>query len=510
MQISTRKYSIFSIIFGILFGLCFVGHTVLEFLGIYEKLHIMVRYSMVLLLLVLLGVLFVFVLKFYNARLTIDNLKLQNEHAFGEKNVYFNRVVFEDVVSLNRKRQKQRNSLQTMIAFTAINGNVSLNTNRRQSFMQMNRKVIDYLSDYFKKQRNRHFYCFDEGIFYIYCFQDNRIEIISMVNDINEMVYKIMEKNNIHLLVSPTFGIDEVKPSETLMEAFENANIARKNSERNFEMFNFYQKSFRDLDSVDDATKILEAIKNKEFTVYYQPKFNPIRGKFVSAEALIRWESPTLGVIMPSTFIPLANAAGLSHELDIYVFEKVLEDLRESKKKGRRILPVSLNFSLYEFYSSNFLEFIISSLEKYEIDPRLIQIEILETTSQANPFLSVSIIKKLREMGIRVLMDDFGVGYSNFNNLSKIPFDAIKIDRSYIVNIDKDAKSRRICECLVNLGQINGLEVICEGVDNKAQADLLYQMGCDTIQGFYYSKALSKENYDKFLLKNPFEGEDNL
>ncbi len=510
MQISTRKYSILSIVFGSLFGLCFIGHTVLEFLGFYENLNAFIRFGIVLLLLVLLGVLFICVLKFFNAKMTIENLRLQNEHAFGEKNVYFNRVVFEDVVNLNRKKSKLKNGVQTMIAFTAINGNVSLNTNRRQAFMKMNAKVIDYLSEYFRKQRNRHFYCFDEGIFYIYCFQDNRIEIISMVNDIYEMVYKIMEKNNIHLLVSPTFGIDEVKPNETLMEAFENANIARKNSERNFEMFNFYQKSLRELSSVDDAAKILEALKNKEFSVYYQPKFSPIRGRFVSSEALIRWESPTLGTILPSTFIPLANAAGLSHELDIYVFERVLEDLKESKKKGRRILPVSLNFSLYEFYSSNFLEFIISSLDKYEIDPRLIQIEILETTSQANPFLSVSIIKKLREMGIRVLMDDFGVGYSNFNNLSKIPFDAIKIDRAYIVNIDKDNKARRICECLVNLGQINGLEVICEGVDNKQQADLLYQMGCDTIQGFYYSKPMTKEIYDKFLLRNPFEGEGDL
>lgn len=510
MKITTKKYSILTILFGSLFGLTFVSHTVLEFLGIYENLNNLVRYSVVVFMLFLIGGLFLVMIKYVNAKMMIENLKLQNEHSFGKKNAYFNRVVFEDVTNVLRKKTKYRNGLQTIIAFTAINGNISLNTDRRQSFMDMNSKVIDYLANYFKDQKNDHVYCFDEGIFYVYCFGDNRIEIISMINHINEAIYKIMEKNNIHLLVSPTFGIDEVKPSETLLEAIENSNMARKNSERNFEMFNFYQKSLRENEQLDDATKILQALENKEFTVYYQPKYNPIRGRFVSAEALIRWESPTMGVVLPSTFIPLANAAGLSHELDIFVFEKVLEDLKESKKKGRRIIPVSLNFSLYEFYSSNFLEFIIDSLQKYEIDPRLIQIEILETTSQANPFLSVSIIKKLREMGIRVLMDDFGVGYSNFSNLNKIPFDAIKIDRSFIVNIEKDNKARRICECLVNLGQINGVEVICEGVDNEKQVDLLYQMGCDTIQGFYYSRPLSKENYDKFLLNNPFEREENL
>jgi EAL domain-containing protein (putative c-di-GMP-specific phosphodiesterase class I) len=510
MLTNAKKYFIITIVLGVITISTFVAYTILQFLGVLADVNLGVSYGIVTFMLILLGLLFVFMIRYVHAKMELDNLKLQNEHSFGSKKIYFNRVVFEDVVNSYRRKSKYRNGLQTMIAFTAISGNISLNNNRRQSFMELNKKVIDYLAEYFKKFANDHIYCFDEGVFYVYCFGDNRIQIISMVNDINDAIYNIMEKNNIHILVSPNFGIDEVKPSETLLEAFENANISRKTSENNFEMFNFYQKNLRDVESIDDASKIIDALEKKEFEVYYQPKFNPIRGVFVSSEALIRWNSSTMGVVMPGTFIPLANAAGLSHELDVYVFTKVLEDLRESKKKGRRILPVSLNFSLYEFYSSNFLDFILDSLKKYEIDPRMIQIEILETTSQANPFLSISIIKKLREMGIRVLMDDFGIGYSNISNLSKMPFDAIKIDKQYVDNITKSNKDKRILECLVNLGQINGLEVVCEGVDNKQQADMLYQMGCDTIQGFYYSKPLKKEDYDKFLIKNPFEGEENL
>ncbi len=510
MLSKTKKYFVLFIGFGICFLTAFAFYSVLEFTGKFSQMKNFIPYCFLLLILLFISAFFFCFLKYVNSRTVIDNLKLQNQHSFGLPNVYFNRAVFEDVVNVMRNKPSLKKGLQTIVVFSAVPGEIAIDSNRKKSFMEMNGKVIDFLSKYFEKKKNRHVYCFEDGLFYVYCFSDNRIEIISMVNDINDAIYKIMENNNIHLLVSPNFGIEEVKVGENLLESIENAISAKKDSERNFEMFNFHQETNRD-DVVNDADMIIEGLKNKEFEVYYQPKYNPLRGRFVSSEALIRWNSPTLGLVMPGTFIPLANASGLSHELDVYVFERVLQDIHESKKKGRRILPVSLNFSLYEFYSSHFLNFILEMLQKYEVDPRLIQIEILETTSQANPFLSVNIIKRLREMGIRVLMDDFGIGYSNFGNLSKIPFDAIKIDKSYIDHIEEDKKARQIVQCLVDLGKINNLEVIAEGVDNKMQADLLFQMGIDTIQGFYYSKPLQKQAYDKFLISNPFEiQEDNL
>ncbi len=510
MLSKTKKYFILFIGFGVLFLTAFAFYSILEFTGKFLEMNSFVPYCFFLLILFFLAAFFFSFLKYVNSKTVMDNLKLQNEHSFGRSNVYFNRAVFEDVVNVLRNKPSLKKGLQTIVVFSAVPGEISIDSNRKKAFMEMNGKVIDFLAKYFEKKKNRHVYCFEDGLFYIYCFTDNRIEIISMVNDINDAVYRIMENNNIHLLVSPNFGIEEVKVSENLLESIEKAISAKKDSEKNFEMFNFHQESNND-DVINDVDLIIDGLKNKEFEVYYQPKYNPIRGKFVSSEALLRWNSPTLGLIMPGTFLPIANAAGLSHELDVYVFERVLQDIHESKKKGRRIIPVSINFSLYEFYSSHFLNFILEMLQKYEVDPRLIQIEILETTSQANPFLSVNIIKRLREMGIRVLMDDFGIGYSNFGNLSKIPFDAIKIDKSYIDHIEEDRKARQIVQCLVDLGKINNLEVIAEGVDNKKQADLLYQMGIDTIQGFYYSKPLAKQAYDKFLISNPFEiQEDNL
>ena len=173
------------------------------------------------------------------------------------------------------------------------------------------------------------------------------------------------------------------------------------------------------------------------------------------------------------------------------------------------MLPVSVNFSLYEFYSANFLDTIVSILEEYNIPTNLIEIEITEATSQANSFLSISILKKLKERGIRVLMDDFGVGFSNLSNLKKMPFDAIKIDKSFIDDIVPDTKAREIVRFLINLCKINEMEVIAEGVDNKEQLELLKRLRCDTIQGFFYSEPLNKADYEKFLLRNPFEKKED-
>ena len=204
-------------------------------------------------------------------------------------------------------------------------------------------------------------------------------------------------------------------------------------------------------------------------------------------------------------FIDKAENAGMISLIDNYIFERALRDISSQIRKGRRVLPVSVNFSIYEFYSQGFIDNLVSLLAKYNVPAHYVEIEITETTSQANQFLSISIIKKLKEIGIRVLMDDFGVGYSGIDNLRKIPFDAIKIDKSYADHVLDDEKTKSIIKFMVELGHINGVEVIIEGVDNQKQVDLLRRMKIDTIQGFYYSQALPLEKLDAFLRDNVYE-----
>lgn len=447
--------------------------------------------------------------RFIRNRTEEKRLQSQAEYNFGIKSVFYSPAVFEAKAMAIRRNFFTRNKSQHLIAFSGSTHDMMNNRNRRKTITDFNAATILYLKETLDHSPDGRFiYCFNEGVFLIFACGPDRSKILLLCHDINEKLYQIAEQKNLHIPISPYFGVESVKPNDELIASIENANLARDLSERYFDWITFYSNSMRNVSSGSDSDEILSAMENKEFVIYYQPKYNLTSNAFTSSEALVRWNSPVHGFMQPGQFIPRVEASGLIHELDVYVFERVCQDLSETKKRGRRLLPVSLNFSLFEFYSPTFLDMILSTIKKYNIDPKLIEIEITETTSQSNTFLSTSIIKKLKEHGMKVLMDDFGIGYSNIGNLQIIPFDTIKIDKSYVDNIVNDPKAKEIVKTLISLGKINGMEVIAEGADSKEQVEILKDNGCDTIQGFYYSMPLPKDDYDKFLSDNPFEAKE--
>ena len=431
------------------------------------------------------------------------SLLKENVYNLGDAVSFFDLSAFRIRVTRMMKRRCKKG--QFIVCFSAANQSVTENINRDESVNKYNLMISEYVKELFSKKMRNHAYCFSHGLFFIYCRNYEEKDIRELVNTISDKLMKVAQENQVRIWVQPFFGVCEVERGSQLVEDVENAQVARNVSERNFETLTYYHESFRRRSSTSDTEEITEALRNNEFVVYYQPKFSLTARRFISSEALVRWNSPKHGILPPNKFIPIAEAAGLIHEIDTYVFERVCQDLNEAKRRGRRIIPVSINFSLYEFYSNDFLNSIMDMLEKYQINPSYIEIEITEATSQANTFISVSIIKKLRDRGVRVLMDDFGIGFSNIGNLRKIPFDAVKIDKSYIDDIVTDMKSRDIVHFLIELCKASDLEVIAEGVDNKEQVDILRKYKCDTIQGFYYSQALPIKEYEKFLFSNPFE-----
>ena len=441
----------------------------------------------------------------------IRNLKNENLYNLGEMSTFFDVQAFSMKVAALSKIRSLAKKKQYLVAFTAANLVTMQNASRDDIVTLLNAKISKYLDTAFlykpnsRKKRNDITVCFNRGSFLMYIFTNDEHDISKIVDQISSEIFTIADLNQVHIYVQPFFGVAEIEEGVPLLEAIENAGIARNVSERNFETLTFYHDSFRKRSSKEEINEINDALANNEFVVYYQPKFHLGSRRFISSEALVRWNSKKYGLLPPSKFIPIVEAAGLIHEIDTFVFKRVCEDLNEAKRKGRRILPVSINFSLYEFYSSEFLNSIMNLLERYQINPSFIEIEITEATSRANAFTAISIIKKLRDRGIRVLMDDFGVGFSNICNLRKIPFDAVKIDKSFIDDIVTDFKSRAIVKFLIELCQANDLEVIAEGVDDKEQVEILKKLKCNTIQGFYYSQALPYKEFEKFLLNNPFE-----
>ncbi len=500
-----NRYKLFAIIFGLSFLIVLTIYLVVLFIGDLSALNKVLQLVFIVCMSTFISLFFLFLMKFFNHLVLLKTLEAKDVYVFGKKLDLYNRNLFETRVTSLRAKRHNRNSYQAIIRFTTSHESMVNFNSKREDSLALNSNLAKYLKETFDKQPSNYVYAYDNSGYYLYVFGGTRLDVLNIVNNISDKIYQIVEENNLHLYTSPFFGIDEPKKNQYLVECIENAIIARNASEKNYETITIYQPSLRSVAKKDDSTMILKALENQEFVVYYQPKYNLKSKKFVSAEALIRWNSPEYGLLSPSQFIPKAEASGLSNELDKFVLVQVCKDLQDSIKRGRRVLPVSLNFSLFEFFHMNFINTIEETLEKYHIPPSLIEIEILERTSQSNPFLAISIIKKLKEKGIRVLMDDFGVGYSNISNLSKIPFDTIKIDQSYVKDIETDDKARNILKCLVDLGKLNGLEVIAEGVDNEEQVKILESFGCDTIQGFYYSKPIKRSDYSQLLIKNPFE-----
>ena len=457
-------------------------------------------------LVIVAGLLAAALFLFLNQYALLKTLQIENAYVLGQKSFFNNIYIFQKrVITASNLRRRQKKHI---IAFTISNLVVSQNFNRNMEIFSLNGHIVNYLNDLYKVVNARQgdfIFAYSRGTFLIYAFRQNEVSLKKIVEVLSAEIYDFASKECPHIWVQPFFGVAVVNKDETVAQQIEDATIARDYSERNFESLTFYQANFRRGVTSNDIEELEQALQNNEFVVYYQPKYNLDNKRFVSTEALIRWNSAKYGLLTPTKFLGKAETAGLIHEIDTFVLKKVCEDLNDLRRRGKRLLPVSVNFSLYEFYSANFLDTIVSILDEYKIPTSLIEIEITEATSQANTFLSISIVKKLKERGIRVLMDDFGVGFSNVGNLRKIPFDAIKIDKSFIDDIVEDVKSREIVRFLINLCKVNELEVIAEGVDRKDQLEILKKNKCDTIQGFFYSEPLSKVEYEKFLMDNPFE-----
>ena len=507
---ANRNYAAFVIATGIIFAALIAVSLVFTNIGLYEG-KIFLEIIIDALLIISAGVFALSFFAYFSHYSLIKNIQTENEYILGKKSDFNNAYAFQRIAS--RLAKYRQNQSQHVIAFTFSNLVISQNVNRNFEIFKLNSHIVDYLDVLYRDMnaRRRDFvYAFTRGAFLIYSFKQNEQTIQKIADLVSKEIYNYAEKECSHVWVQPFFGVCTVDKNESMTQHVENALIARDYSERNFETITFYQPSFRRTVSSNDIDELQAALDKQEFVVYYQPKYDLTKKRFISSEALIRWKSEKYGFLTPTKFLGKAEAVGLTHEIDTFVLRRVCEDLNDLRRRGKRLLPVSVNFSLYEFYSSNFLDTIVAILEEFQIPTYLIEIEITEATSQANQFLSLSIIKKLKERGMRVLMDDFGVGFSNIGNLKKIPFDAVKIDKSFIDDVATDVKTREIVRFLINLCKVNELEVIAEGVDNKEQLDVLRKCHCDTIQGFFFSQPLSKQDYEKFLTANPFEKKEEV
>ncbi len=443
-------------------------------------------------------------LRSYNEQ--IRSLHIENRYNLSRESLFYNYQLFEKRVNKLIKKNHKHGSY--IIAFTASKRTVMRNLYRNSTVTQLNGFISDYLNTFLDENKefdhNQFAFCYYHGHFVIYTYLPlNKVQ--DVILNIQKEIYAIVARNDIKVFALPYFGVAEVKSSLSLFECLDNALTARDFSEKHFEAETFYSDDLRKDASLSEIEELRDAIANNELEVYYQPKFHLVSRRFIGSEALVRWNSPRYGLLSPARFLDRAEISGLIHEIDMFVFKRVCEDLASIRRKGDRMLPVSVNFSMYEFYSPDFFKNISQIINKTGVSTQYIQVEVTETTAQANPFMTTSILKKLKDSGFRILMDDFGLGFSNLGNLNRMAFDTVKIDKTFIDGLITDAKSREIVKFLIALCKTNNMEVIAEGVDKIEQVEILKKAKCDTIQGFYYSKPLPLKDYEAFLRNNPFE-----
>ena len=247
-----------------------------------------------------------------------------------------------------------------------------------------------------------------------------------------------------------------------------------------------------------------DAVKNDEFFVMYQPKIELSTDKIIGAEALVRWNSsdPELGFLSPAKFIPLFEKNGFIEELDFIVYEKVFKFLRNQIDIGNNVVPISVNMSrnhTKEDKINNFISRFVSTFNKYNLSPDLVEVEIVEESVANDKIILQQVIDALHNNGFSIAMDDFGKGESSLNMLSSIPIDVVKFDQNFLRNNSSLEESSDFITSLVDLGKKLNKKTVFEGVETKEQRDFLRSINCDVVQGYFYSKPLSENDFIQFV-----------
>lgn len=335
----------------------------------------------------------------------------------------------------------------------------------------------------------------------IYCEHREAADYEEMMRRLLEGIAGMLQSDRISLRL----GVyPEVDKSVDVERRFDRAQLAcntiRGNYTQNIAYYDraLYEKEIFSEHLIED---IDEAIRNKHLKVVYQPKYG-IQGEapvLKSAEALIRWEHPEIGPVSPGLFVPLFEQNGLIRKLDRFVWREAAQQIADWKEKTGRIIPVSVNVSRIDIYDPSLPQEFFSLVEKNGLSPEDYLLEITESAYTEEVDQLIGSVEKLRSMGFKVEMDDFGAGYSSLNTLSILPIDALKLDMGFIREMEKDPRKLRLVEIVMEIANYLAVPVIAEGVETKEQIRHLKALGCDLVQGYYFSRPVPPEVFAQFI-----------
>jgi diguanylate cyclase (GGDEF)-like protein len=306
---------------------------------------------------------------------------------------------------------------------------------------------------------------------------------------------------SIGIAVFPDNGTDQ----RTLLRHADAAMYHAKSSGR--DMYSFFAQSMhRNAQAQQSLVHELRgALQHRQFVLHYQPKVAAPQGLVVGAEALLRWNHPARGLIPPDQFIPLAEKTGMILPIGKWVLDEACRQLAQWHGQGHRAWTMAVNLSALQFGDPALIETVRDTLWRHGLEPRVLTLEITESTAMRDVEVSMAILRQLDIMGVRISIDDFGTGYSNMLHLKRIPASELKIDRAFVRHLSQNSEDAAIVSAIVALGHTLNLQIIAEGVETTAQQDFLTNLGCDGLQGFLLGRPVPADDFTVQAARHPFD-----
>lgn len=338
----------------------------------------------------------------------------------------------------------------------------------------------------------------DADRFDIYCVHQS--DYMALLNRFQNKVNDISPTVNIRLRMGVNLWREDVEPILLFDRARAACNMVRGDYQRPLMIYSEDMR-MREMLNQRLMNDLRIAIEEKQFKVYYQPKYNiqcdPPR--LSSAEALIRWKHPELGMMSPGNFIPLFEGNGMITVVDDYVWKEAARQVARWRDTYHFTLPVSVNLSRTDIFDPKLTDKLIHLVEDNGLKYEDIKLEVTESAYTENAKQLLQLIHDLRERGFQVEMDDFGSGYSSLNMLSSMPLDVLKMDMSFVRNIEKNETDRKLVKLILDIAKYLNLRVVAEGVETEGQLAILQNAGCDLVQGYYFSRPLPAEDFEKLI-----------
>ncbi len=327
-------------------------------------------------------------------------------------------------------------------------------------------------------------------------------ESIDEITDLMQTMNRHMAEYPLEFDLALVYGIYLVEDhTYNVSEMYEFANQAAKSckEEYNIQNYAFYESKMSD-DIIKEqriVNNMRGALAGDEFVLYLQPKYELQKNTLAGAEVLVRWIDPKRGMISPGDFIPIFERNGFIMKLDLYIWEKSCRLIRKWLDEGRKPFPISVNISRVSLYNPRLVEILCGLVDKYNIPPELLQLELTESAYTTNQNAIKNMMTALQEKGFVILMDDFGSGYSSLNILKDIKVDVLKIDMKFLSDTEEETRSENILAAVVRMAKWLNLPVVAEGVERKEQVLFLKSIGCEYVQGYYFAKPMPVADYEE-------------